>query len=222
MEKRRTAIVLVPTFAFLLLAVQQSVAATSSPTRLISQPSTSLFWHTYFDGTSPIVWEWPAQALSARLTVKGKAGISVHVLDRTTSSFTPTPPESASDEDVLDLTLEFFASPDASGDPLENETLESRGLGIVRGTNGATTDLRRSDVSSRRWSKVRGTSVVLPLPEGNVSLTCDGTPQAIAAAPGWFLDAPFVADTVWSLEVDSMPCATCKLTGVPGALLFIK
>jgi hypothetical protein len=188
--------------AMLAVASHSVDAAISQPTRLVVDSTNSLQWHTYMAGQDGITWVWPDGAASAKLTVSGKAGVRIMTYVRAESpspSFAPAVPTTASSEDVVDLTLEFFGSADASGDPIAGKTLSATGIGIVRGVNGAMGDLRACADGDKVWSRVRDASAVLPVPVGTVSLMIGGESKALDNVPGWYLWSPIGVDMAKSL-----------------------
>ena len=175
-------------------------ATMSTPTRLISAPESSLHWRTYLAVAEGFSWDWPKGSNSARLTTSGKGGVETRVFNRTVSAFAPTIPAEIGDEDVLDLTLEFFASADASGDAMSGETLTASGIGIVRGVGGASLDFRAASDADRKWSEVEARSAVLPVPDGTTELSLDGVQITPDAVPGWHLWARISPghDYIWT------------------------
>ena len=206
-----------------LCAVSAS-AAMSGPARMIARPDDSLHWHTYLAGSGGVEWEYPAGAASARLTVSGKGGITVHVFNRPVAAFVPAAPSEAADEDVVDLALEFFASADAAGDAIAGETLTASGIGIVRGVNGAALDFRSSSTEGREWSRVNAKTAVLPVPEDTTALTLDGEPVGPASVPGWHLwrSIPAGRECTWTLTDGETSYTAVLHSANSGFILFVR
>ncbi|MBQ6339072.1 MAG: hypothetical protein IJI36_08015 [Kiritimatiellae bacterium] len=199
-------------------------ATMSNPARMIPDATKSLLWRTYAAGTAGVEWEWPRGAASAKLTVAGRGGTAEHVFPRAVSSFAPTQPTGFGDEDVLDVTLEFYASEDASGDAMPSEALSATGLGVVRGVNGAALDFHGTSNAVRTWRKVPAPTAVLPVSEGASRLSLDGTQVEIASAPGWHLWRGVVAerDYAWTLNAaDEGFSATLRRTN-PRFIFIVK
>ena len=199
-------------------------AAISPPARLVSDPANSLQWRTYCAGGDGIRWSWPDGALSAKLTVAGKSGAAEHVFAPGVDKFVPVLPAVEGDEDVVDLTLEFYVSENASGEPMDGKTLNAEGIGIVRGVNASEGVLRTSEAGGRQWCRIKDSSAVLPVPEGTTSLTIDGTERAPAELPGWCLWAPIAADPAAALSLTS-PSGTFESVlkcGLFGVLLYVR
>ena len=201
-----------------------ATAEMSAPTRLIIDETSSLHWRTYMAGASGIKLEWPEGAASAKLTISGKGGTTVHLFDSSASSFVPTLPAMASDEDVWDMTLEFYAAAGATGAAMDGETLSATGIGIVRGANSDALELRSTPTSSRAWRKVVGKTAVLPVPDGTTSLELDGVAVAVAATPGWHLWKPSAADRdyAWGAVGDDFAYAATLRRSNPGFLCVFK
>ena len=211
--------------AFACATLSAAASATmSNMSRFIPDPSGSLLWRTYVAGSSGIEWEWPAGALSAKLTVSGKDGVAEHVYDTSVSSYVPALPAAAGDEDVVDLTLTFYASADASGEPMAGETLSASGIGIVRGANGDALDLRPISTSSRAWGKVKAKTAVLLVPDGTTALSLDGASAVLAAVPGWHLWRGIVEsrDYEWSAEGDGFSYAATLRRPNLGFMCVVK
>ena len=209
----------------LLLAAFMPVAAlaTLSPAaRLIPAPEGSLFWRTYMSSGAGITWEWPQGAVSAKLTVTGKSGTREVILTPDVTSYVPDVPMSFEDEDVCDFCIAFYAEEGAGGDPLPGETLEAKGIGIVRGVGGAALDLRSWGTSTKKWAKVTGMSAVFPVPQGTTALSCNGIAQPVAFVPGWHLCSPIVSGAEWSLDVEGESYGSCRLLTSVGLLLFLR
>ena len=207
-----------------LLAVLPGAAvATMSPnSRLVPDPEHSLFWRTYLTEQGGITWEWPKDAVSARLTLTDRTGTHSDVLGRDVSSYVPAWPVSAADEDVLDLRVEFFAAAGADGEAMSGETLEAHAIGLVRGVNGRATDLRCVAPSSRKWTKVAEGSRVFPIPDGATSLSCNGADRSFAFAPGWCLCSPLNEGDEWALQVGEALYGRCQFQLSGGLLMMLK
>lgn len=209
-------------FAVAVVASGLAWAAMSPPSRFIAEPATSLQWRTYLAGGDGVRWTWPEGAVSAKLTVVGKGGSVEYVVERPTSSWMPTLPAAAADEDVLDLTLVFYPEADAGGEALPDETLTAAGIGLVRGVNGTSTDLKVYSETSKKWSKVRDASAVLPIPEGTTGLALDGETMPLSGVPGWsFWNVGNGPSFVWTLTTEEGSFETTLFT-VGGLLLFVK
>ena len=211
-------------FAMATLATGAAFATMSNSTRVIPDPSSSLFWRTYMTGASGIEWEWPSGAMSAKLTVSGKNGSVENVYDTSVSSYVPVLPATAGDEDVIDLTLAFYASADASGDSIAAETLSALGIGLVRGANGDELDLRPISTSSPKWSKVKAKTAVLPILDETTALSLDGSAVAVAAVPGWHLWRGIVAerDYVWTADGAGFSYTTTLRRANTGFMCIVK
>ena len=211
-------------FAMATLAASAAFATMSNSTRIIPDPSSSLFWRTYMTGASGIEWEWPAGAMSAKLTVSGKNGSVENIYDTSVSSYVPVLPATAGDEDVIDLTLTFYASADASGDAIAAETLSASGMGVIRGANSDELDLRPISTSNPAWGKVKAKTAVLPILEATTALSLDGSAVAVAAVPGWHLWRGIVAerDYSWAADGDDFSYAATLRRANPGFLCVVK
>ena len=197
-------------------------AAMSPPSRFIAEPTTSLHWRTYLAGDEGIQWSWPEGAVSAKLTVFGKGGSVDYIVEKPTSAWVPTPPAVAADEDVLDLTLVFYPEAEAGGEALSDETLTAAGIGLVRGVNGTSTDLKVYSETSKKWSKVRDASAVLPIPEGTTGLALDGETMPLSGVPGWsFWNVGDGPSFVWTLTTEEGTFETMLFT-VGGLLFLVK
>ena len=197
-------------------------AVVSPPSRFIAEPATSLHWRTYLAGDEGIQWSWPEGAVSAKLTVFGKGGSVDYIVEKPTSVWVPTLPAAAADEDVLDLTLVFYPEAEAGGEVLSDETLTATGIGLVRGINGTALDLRTVPERSKKWSKVRDASAVLPIPEGTTGLALDGETIPLSGVPGWsFWNVGEGPSFVWTLTTEDGSSETTLFT-VGGLLFLVK
>ena len=199
-------------------------AEMSPPARFIGDPEHSLQWHTYMAGEDGITWTWPNGAASAKLTVSGRNGSSATVFAKSEHpqpSYQPDAPQTAGAEDVINLVLDFFASADASGEPLAGLTQTANGLGVVRGVNGGRGDIRCCAEGSREWNRVKDRSAVLPIPSGTVSLTIRGESQTLGYVPGWHLWSPIGSGGAIPLELTTDEAVFDPvLTGISGFLLM--
>ena len=211
-------------FTMAALTAGAAFAAMSNSTRVIPDPSSSLLWRTYTTSANGIEWEWPSGAMSAKLTASGKNGSVEHVYDTSVSSYVPVLPATAGDEDVIDLTLTFYASADASGDAIASETLSASGMGVIRGANSDELDLRPMSTSNPAWGKVKAKTAVLPIPEATTALSLDGSAVAVAAVPGWHLWRGIVAerDYSWAADGDDFSYAATLRRTNPGFLYIVK
>lgn len=203
------------------IAASGLASAVMSPsTRFIADSETSLQWRTYLADDDGIRWTWPEGAVSAKLTVVGKNGSADYVFEKPTSVWVPTLPAAAADEDVLDLTLVFYSEAEAGGEALADATLTATGIGLVRGVNGTSTDLKVYSETSKKWSKVRDASAVLPIPEGTTGLALDGETMPLSGVPGWsFWNVGDGPSFVWTLTTED---GSVETTLFPiGGLLFI-
>lgn len=190
-------------FAVTVAASGMAWAVMSPPTRFIAEPATSLHWRTYLAGDDGIQWTWPDGAVSAKLTVTGKGGSSDYIIEKPASDWWPTLPATAANEDVLDLTLVFYPEEGAGGEALADETLTAAGIGLVRGVNGASTDLKVYSETSKKWAKIRDDSAVLPIPERTTALALDGTAKTLSGVPGWtFWNVGNNSSFVWTLTTE--------------------
>lgn len=207
----------------LVCVCSEALATLSPPARFIADTEHSLRWRTYC-GDDGIRWSWPASAQSAKLTVTGKNGTVSTVYTPPVSGFVPPTLSAAADEDVVSLELSFYASSDASGNPLSGETLTASGIGFVRGVNGGATDFHSADATSRAWKRIKDKSAVLPVPEGTTAMTIDGAAQTVDYVPGWFLWSPIVprSATALTLKTESADYETTLKCGVFGLNVVVR
>lgn len=143
----------------------------------------TLHWRTATADHRTVVWFWPETAHSAKLSVKG-------LLSSCTRVFTPGTDEwplsefvrSTTQEDVLALKLEFFASADASGEALAGETLSADGIGIV---HAATSCVRVVEFNSEPWGRAYTAAAVFAVAADTLSVWRDGQDRLPFSAPGW-------------------------------------
>ena len=200
-------------------------AEMSPPTRFIGDPEHSLQWHTYMAGEDGITWTWPSGAASAKLTVSGRNGSSATVFAKSEHpqpSYQLAAPQDAGAEDVVDLELDFFASADASGEPLAGLTQTAAGLGVVRGVNGGRGDIRCCAEGSREWNRVKERSAVLPIPSGTVSLTIGDESQTLGYVPGWHMWSPIESGAIPLVLTTDEAVFDPVLMGVTGFLLMFR
>ena len=158
----------------------------SAPVSIEANPADSLLWRTVKPGTRSLWWANPSGADSARLTVEGLCRTKSIDLAEGVESFAWTAPELSTekDEDVYTFRLEFFKD----GTLMSGETLEARGVGLVRGVGAqAETRVIANAEENSKWAKASGRKVVIPLwDETLVALSHDETPVEVPALPGWY------------------------------------
>jgi hypothetical protein len=125
----------------------EAVAVNTSPVR-------NLRWSTVYTNAIPLAWNWPANAVGARLEIVGMNGtyttnVTTAVSNCLWTAFASSAPSS---EDVYDLTLTFLNSGDAVVGALTSR------LAVVTGAFGETAvDPGPSD---RKWTKVKDNAVI--------------------------------------------------------------
>lgn len=193
---------------------------TSQPCSVVGSPSSSLVWKTIYGTTSELTLVWPTDAASARLTVAvGGAVRSTETITDTTLAAWPfvvsALPETAADECVYDLTLEYL---DAQSAVLKTQTAS---VGLVRGTDGRAARFVRDGKSSVKWQRLKSGTAVLPIPDGATTLAVDdGTPVSVDA-PGWhYLKASGVHEL--SLLVGAEAWAASVEMGIKGLSVIVR
>lgn len=183
----------------------EAVQVGSNMIRLNASYEESLQWRTALSASPEVSWAWPAGARSAMLTVLGN-GVEGHIVtnrvsDRATASclWPAGRPSASSPENVCTLTLTFYESEDALGEPMGGATLTAPGIGVVGGVCGTSTRLYPSGSADAGWGKVRGSTVVLPVPSGTVGLSVNGRAQSLAGVPGWCLLSGIADKRAYSL-----------------------
>jgi len=193
---------------------------TSQSCAVVGNASSSLVWKTVFESTSDLALMWPAGATSARLTVSvGGAIRSTETITDTTLAawpfVVPALPETAADECVYDLTLEYL---DAQSAVVKTQAAS---LGLVRGTDGRTARFVRDGKSSAKWPRLKSGTAVLPIPDGATTLAVDdGTPVSVDA-PGWhYLKASGVHELVLLVGADAW--AASVEMGIKGLSVIVR
>ena len=210
--------------AICVLSGMELPATMSTPVRLIPDPSSSIHWRTYTKGSCGIEWEWPAEARFAKLMVFGKDGVKEYMFDTSVSSFVPELPSVSGDEDVWDMTLEFYSGSAVGEGLIESATLSASGIGIVRGANSDAVDLRPVLVSSRKWRKVYNEKSVLPIPAGATALSLDGDEVGFGVSPGWYVWKRDAVKTSygWTVAGDGFSYGSSLLRANMGIICIIK
>lgn len=182
-------------------------------------PDVTFHWRTCTAERTAVNWVFPDGARSARLVVtdmEGAATTNVVAASAADScSWSAPAPAVDADENVYDLTLDFFASTDASGAPLAGKSLVARGIGSVRTVSASA---RIAETDARAWLRVPSPTCVLPLPAGATALARDGEPVTTAEVPGWYgwADVGDGVETSWELDA-----VTRLLRGAFGGTTFI-
>ena len=217
--------------SFLTIGLAACFAAANAAESILleASPETSMSWHTLTAAKGQAVaWEWPAGALSARLTVVSSDGtvVSEALNERSvgTCTFAPALPDTAENERTYSLRLDFFMTSNATGTPITGETLTAENVGVVRGVDGAAGDMIGRGTAASSWCYVRGGSAVLPVPAGSTSLALDGKKVALDGSFGWRALCPVVPDETYEVALGGTEAAEVTLIGhrILGTLITIR
>ena len=156
--------------------------ATSATSAVWTKPDESLQWKTVMSASAPVTLNWPAGAVSARLTAtaNGESVGSATVTDTSAKEATVLPaslPAEYGDERLVDVTVEYL---DGSDEVIESAQAR---LGYVTGIGSNPTRLIPS-AAGKSWTGVEKYAV-LPIPEETSAFTVDSESQTFDA-PGWW------------------------------------
>jgi hypothetical protein len=160
--------------AALIMGAEVS-GGSSPPVRIDTSPVHNLNWTTLFTNAVPLRWEWPADAVSATLTVTDMHTSFVTNFTQGTTEFLWRPFATAAprDEEVYALTLSFF-----DNGANEVQTLTAK-LAALAGAFGAVPV--DTGLSDRRWGKVK-TNVVIPYDAAWAAATADAAASRLVIA----------------------------------------
>ena len=157
-------------------------SATSATSVVWTKPEESLQWKTVMSASAPVTLNWPAGAVSARLTAtaNGESVGSATVTDTSVKEATVLPaslPTEYGDERLVDVTVEYL---DGSDEVIESARAR---LGYVTGIGSNPTRLIPS-AAGKGWTVV-DKYAVLPIPDETSTFTVDSEAQ-VYDAPGWW------------------------------------
>ena len=154
------------------------VGATSTSAMVCMNPNATVFWGTVSSPNPLVQLDWPAGAAKAVLFKDGVEAMSVEDPSVTSCNVPVSMPTGRFSERFVDLSVEYRDSSDSVVG-----TASAR-LACVLGANGSTIPFV-ADSTSRRWSRYRGSSAMLPVPSKTVSLAIDDEPVEGLCSPGW-------------------------------------
>lgn len=207
------------TVAFCAFGAFAATEASSGSAFLHLDTAPGPFWRTATNSTVEISVDYPAEATSASLSVKGAWGYSFEAENVAEGLYVLELPAATDprSEDVYDLTLSF--------DKGETRTARFAVIcGVSDGGRGSTRCI--TPQTSFRWRRIRQRSVV-PVPYLAQLLDADGetVETGLNGAAGWYACGPVAAGErrTLSLNTDSDGVFTAELEGAgDGAKLFLR
>ena len=210
----------IPSSFFTAVAVfciaMMRVGATTTSAMVCMNPSATVFWSTVSSPNPLVQLDWPAGATKAVLFVDGVEAMSVEDSSVTSCNVPVSMPPDRYSERFVDLSVEYLDSSDSV------VGTASASLACVLGANGSTIPFV-ADSTSRRWSRYRGPSAMLPVPSETVSLAIDDVPVEGLCSPGWhwWRDASYGSHSLlFTLLGDEVPAEV--FMGVSGMQIIFR
>ena len=172
--------------AMAIIALQTAFCAeATSPSAVVwVDPSSSILWRTVRETPVKVSVDWPGDAAKAVLTASsdGKELVQTTLTDKSARvhSLALALPQTESDEAVIDLSLVFYDSSDAS----LNGSSRAASVGLVRGVGHESFRLVPDGEQNGKWRKVKGSAVV-PVYHDTSSVSFDGVRLSLTGTPGW-------------------------------------
>lgn len=193
---------------------------TSDPALVFMRPETSSFWRTATGRTMTLPIDFPREATTATLVVRGSSNYQARYENIVADTFVLTLPQAdnLAQEAVYELELSF-----------DDGTVRRTRLGLIAGlaAGGEGTTRCLMDSTSRKWKRIPPHGV-MPVPHGATALTVGGETivdgaNGYTGAQGWYALSNFAAgETVQvSLTADGRTAALPLTVWTPAGLILL-